>query len=70
MGVIAHESTHAALRWCERMGIDCKQKTTSSDASDGEERFAYALGEVARQIGVRAHHIWNPKKALDKKKRG
>lgn len=57
MGIICHESGHAALGWCRRMKIDPTQSSDGNYASDGEEKFCDALGNIARQIAVRANAL-------------
>lgn len=62
MGIICHESGHAALSYCERMGYDVKEKVTPAglgvmDVDCGEERFCYALGNIARGIVVGAEKL-------------
>lgn len=76
MGIICHESGHAALAYCERMGFDVKEKVTARltntlDHETGEERFCYALGNIAREIVIGAEKLIYPypNKALDKKRR-
>lgn len=64
MGIICHESGHAALAYCERMKIDPMQDVQRQGyASDGEEKFCWALGNIARQIVIgTARVIYKTKK--------
>jgi hypothetical protein len=57
MGIITHESTHAAFRWSERArchpALERKHKPRQAHviaSNDPEERFCYALGNIAKQI--------------------
>ena len=53
MGIICHESGHAALAYCDRMKIDFNEQPQKVGcASEGEEGFCWALGNIARQIVV------------------
>ena len=59
MGVITHESGHAALAWCREAKVDpCEMKLTDHDVSHGEEIFCWVLGNIARQIVLKAHEQW------------
>ena len=54
MEVVTHECTHAALRWMEAKKFNALDRSgdyTEDEASDNEERFCYALGRMAAQIG-------------------
>ena len=61
MEVVTHEFTHAAFCWAERRGLDLSKilgkhnwkvhKRGKAMARDGvEERFCYALGQMANQF--------------------
>ena len=61
MNVITHECGHAALRWMEAQRFSVEQRPANHKdgwASDNEERFCYALGSMAAQIG---NECWNHK---------
>lgn len=57
MGIITHESGHAAMQWCRRMKIDPTQATMDNAESEGEERFCWALGNIGREIVLRTLHL-------------
>lgn len=46
--LIAHESTHAAMRHCESIGVDLSDM-------QGEEALAYNVGHLTRQINDRLY---------------
>ena len=54
--IVAHESTHAAIRWMEekRVPFDIGKSALVEDkggmAHDTEERFCYAVGKITNQI--------------------
>jgi hypothetical protein len=48
--IVAHEATHAAIRWARYTGVDISEDVTSLVAPETEERFCYALGAVVEQI--------------------
>ena len=48
--ILAHEATHAAIRWARYIGLSIVEDVTSLVAPDSEERFCYALGAVVEQI--------------------
>lgn len=52
VGIVSHESLHAALRWADCKGI--KVETCRSDieefCSDNEESLCYAHGDIVSQI--------------------
>lgn len=50
--IVAHESTHAAIRWARYIGLNIVEDVTSLVAPDTEERFCYALGAIVEQIEV------------------
>lgn len=50
--IVAHEATHAAIRWARYTGVDISEDVTSLVAPETEERFCYALGAVVEQIEV------------------
>lgn len=60
-GVIAHECTHAAIFWAERIRLNplepkAPRRGTSRQRFAGphEERFCYGLGDMVRQIAAQA----------------
>jgi hypothetical protein len=56
--VLAHESTHAAMRFMKRIGFDALPSsrenntplTPREEQDDPEEVLAYAVGEIMRQL--------------------
>lgn len=59
MGIITHETTHAALAWAREVG--CNPTTRNGDrlASKEEEAFCWVLGNLARQIVLKTSRQWN-----------
>lgn len=59
MGVITHECTHAALEWARAAKVDpTERKHAIGCVSNGEEIFAWVLGNLARQVVIRADEQW------------
>lgn len=59
MGIITHECTHAALDWAREAKVDpLERKHTIGCVSNGEEIFAWVLGNLARQVVIRADEQW------------
>jgi hypothetical protein len=56
--VICHESTHAAIGWLGRIGLlrALGAQTDGRWVSPVEERFAYGLGQISRQIAAQCWH--------------
>jgi hypothetical protein len=59
--VVAHECTHAAIQWAQRVGLQPLAEKVSTTRAPGrmasadEERFCYGLGQMAAQI---ARQLW------------
>jgi hypothetical protein len=57
--IVAHECTHAALRWAEAMKFNVIDRDDANyiagNACDNEERFAYALGRMVSQITAKTY---------------
>lgn len=58
MGVITHEAGHAALAYCRRARVSPVEPGDGVKASRGEETFCWVLGNVARQIVLKAERQW------------
>ena len=50
MEIIRHEAVHAAIRWAKYVGLDVDTDVLQPTASDTEERFCYAVGNIVDQI--------------------
>jgi hypothetical protein len=58
MGVITHESGHAALYWAEICKINPMHSDGSGWASKQQEAFCDVLGNIARQIVLNTEKQW------------
>lgn len=58
--IVAHETTHAVLRWARRVGLDPTRQGNGVDVSESEERFAEALGQMVAQFSnaLHKHKVW------------
>lgn len=58
--IIAHEITHAALAWCNRVRINPATPGNGCDVSGDEERFCYAVGRMVNDLawGLKRRHVW------------
>ena len=53
--IIAHECSHAVVAWMQRQGFTLDLSDTGN-ASPGEERFAYAQGDLVSQLVAGCYH--------------
>lgn len=52
--IIAHEATHAAIRWAQATQIQpVPEELKDGNSSDDEERFCYVVGRLTEQIAVK-----------------
>lgn len=55
MGIITHESGHAAFGWARAKGLNASDTISGSgqpDVGKGEEDYCWVLGNIARQIVI------------------
>lgn len=50
--IIAHESTHAAIRWAQAVKVQPIGDAQDGPAAEDEERFCYVVGQLTEQIAV------------------
>ena len=60
MGIITHESAHAALAWARRVGVNVTEAKpeNQSHVSGAEESFCWVLGNISRQIVLKVNRQW------------
>lgn len=58
--ILVHETTHAAMRWAKRIGLDTTWQNDGVDVSPDEERFASGTGRMAAQFNdaMHKHKLW------------
>jgi hypothetical protein len=58
MGIITHECAHAALNWCRVRKKNPMNTDGTLNASKDEEEFCWVLGNLARQVVLKADKQW------------